>query len=118
MHPYKRATRNIKCHPFRRDTAVLADLILSLESHRLFSLQRLFDLNGRSFRLAVALMGEWKRRGKYAKKAKLLDLSVQLREVLAERRPSGEGASTDEAPARQKVVKAPTGEPDRLGPER
>lgn len=88
MNAFKEAKRLIAADPFSDTARTLTDLVIALESAQAFQLERLYSLDMRSFELAVQIIGEWRLDRYYAKKGKLLDLSVEVQSL-------GRGAAAD-----------------------
>lgn len=77
MNAIKEAKKLIAKDPFKPSAKTLADLVLSLESHEPFQLERLYALQLSDFDLAVQIIKEWRLDRYYAGKAKLYDFAVQ-----------------------------------------
>ncbi|WP_235579205.1 hypothetical protein [Pseudorhodoferax sp. Leaf274] len=77
MNAIKEAKKLIAKDPFKPSAKTLADLVLSLESHEPFQLERLYSLHLSDFDLAVQIIKEWRLDRYYAGKAKLYDFAVQ-----------------------------------------
>jgi len=81
MISIKAARRFIEHNPDDPDAKVLADLVLSLEDESSFSLSNLYRLKPDQFELAINILQEWRIDRYYAGKAKLFDISWQLRKL-------------------------------------
>ncbi len=81
MNAIKQARRFIEKNPDDMGAAVLANLVLALESERSFELSTLYQLDLKTFDLAMDILKEWRLDRYYAGKGKLLDLSLQVSEL-------------------------------------
>ena len=81
MNAIKVARRFIETDPTNESAQILARLVLALESENSFELVRLYDLDYKSFQLAIDILKEWRLDRYYASKSKLFDLSMQVREL-------------------------------------
>ena len=81
MNAIKVARRFIETDPTNESAQILARLVLALESDQSFELVRLYDLDYKSFQLAIDILKEWRLDRYYASKSKLFDLSLQVREL-------------------------------------
>lgn len=81
MNAIKVARRFIETDPTNESAQILARLVLALESEHSFELVRLYDLDYKSFQLAIDILREWRLDRYYASKSKLFDLSLQVREL-------------------------------------
>lgn len=81
MNAIKVARRFIESHPEDESAKVLARLVLALESEASFELVTLYQLNYKSFQLAMDILKEWRLDRYYASKSKLFDLSMQVSEL-------------------------------------
>ena len=79
MNAIKTARRLIEAKPESHAAQALAELVLSLESEGPFNLRRLYELDLKEFDLALQILAEWRIDRYAAGKAKLFDLSWQLR---------------------------------------
>lgn len=78
MNAIKTARRFIEKDPFSNAAKTLARLVLALESGTAFELHALYELDLKSFHIAMDILQEWRIDRYYANKAKLLDLSLQI----------------------------------------
>lgn len=79
MNAIKEARRYIERRPPEDPAArTLAALVLALETDRGFDLSSLYDLDYKSFDLAIEVLRDWRLDRYYAGKAKLFDLSMQV----------------------------------------
>ncbi len=80
MNAIKTARRLLKHDPTSESSKTLASLVMALESETdsSFKLAGLYELDLKSFELAMAILHEWRIDRYYAKKAKLFDLSRQV----------------------------------------
>ncbi|MGO4395473.1 hypothetical protein AB4Z46_29370 [Variovorax sp. M-6] len=69
MNAIHRARRFIERNPNEQSAAVLAQLVLALESERSFELASLYELDFDMFELAVEILKEWRLDRYYAGKA-------------------------------------------------
>ena len=81
MNAIKRARRFIEERPEDPSAVVLSHLVLALESEHSFELSELYQLDLGMFDLAIDILKEWRLDRYYAGKAKLFDLSLQVREL-------------------------------------
>lgn len=81
MTALKDARRLIEDEPLSEAATTLADLVIALESEASFTLERLYNLKLADFDVATELISEWRLARYYAKKGKLLDLAMQVREL-------------------------------------
>jgi hypothetical protein len=97
MNAIKVARRFIETDPANESAKILAQLVLALESERSFELVTLYNLDYKSFELAMDILKEWRLDRYYASKSKLFDLSLQVTEL--EKR-SSDACASDQHPAR------------------
>lgn len=81
LNAIKKAQKFIAKDPFRDSAKTLAQLVLTLESHEPFALDRLYELDMEQFNLAIDILKEWRLDRYYAGKSKLYDLSLQTQEL-------------------------------------
>lgn len=81
MNAIKQARRFIEKNPDDAGAAVLARLVLALEAERSFELSALYQLDLKTFDLAMEILKEWRLDRYYAGKGKLLDLSMRVHEL-------------------------------------
>lgn len=81
MNAIKVARRLIKADPTHPSSTILASLVLALEAQNSFELVRLYELDYKSFQVAMDILKEWRLDRYYASKSKLFDLSVQVKEL-------------------------------------
>ena len=81
MNAIKVARRFIEMDPTHESAQILAHLVLALEAERSFELVKLYDLDYKSFQLAMDILKEWRLDRYYASKSKLFDLSLQVSEL-------------------------------------
>ena len=81
MNAIKQAHKLVERNPDNADVRVLTRLVLSLESGQPFELAALYGLEFDIFRLAIDILQEWRIDRHFARKAKLLDLSIQVSEL-------------------------------------
>ncbi|MBC7601390.1 MAG: hypothetical protein H7255_01850 [Ramlibacter sp.] len=81
MSTIKSARRLIETSPDLPDAKILADLVLSLEREGSFNLGDLYLLNTENFDLALDVLRDWRLDRYYMGKARLFDVSWQLREL-------------------------------------
>jgi len=81
MNAIKVARRFIETDPTNESAQILAKLVLALESENSFELVQLYDLDYKSFQLAIDILKEWRLDRYYASKSKLFDLSLQVRDL-------------------------------------
>ncbi|KQP15561.1 hypothetical protein [Pseudorhodoferax sp. Leaf265] len=77
MIAIEEARRLIASNPHSDPARVLRDLVVALESHEKFELERLYGVDLKTFELAVSLIQEWRLDRYFAKKGKLVDLSLE-----------------------------------------
>jgi hypothetical protein len=81
MNAIKVARRFIETDPTNESAQILAKLVLALEAENSFELVQLYDLDYKSFQLAIDILKEWRLDRYYASKSKLFDLSLQVRDL-------------------------------------
>ena len=81
MNAIKKAQNYIAKDPYRESAKTLAELVLTLESHEPFSLDKLYELDLERFNLAIDILKEWRLDRYYAGKSKLYDLSLQTQDL-------------------------------------
>lgn len=79
MNALKQARRLIASQPQSPAARTLAGLVLTLESEGSFDLASLYQLDLANFNLALEILRDWRLDRYYAGKAKLFDISWQLR---------------------------------------
>lgn len=83
MNAIKAARRFIETDSSNESAKILARLVLALESERSFELVTLYELDYKSFQLAIDILKEWRLDRYYASKSKLYDISLQVDELQA-----------------------------------
>jgi len=83
MNAIKKARRIIETQPESAEARTLAALVLALESAGPFVLEDIYKLPPQTFDLAIAVLREWRLDRYYMGKAKLFDVSWQVREMTA-----------------------------------
>lgn len=91
MRAIKKARRLIETQPEAAASIVLSRLVVALESETSFDLASLYQLDYKSFELALEVLAEWRLDRYYSGKARLLGVSVQVTSML----PAQGGASVD-----------------------
>ncbi|MBL0943613.1 MAG: hypothetical protein IBJ04_04740 [Hydrogenophaga sp.] len=76
MQAIKSVRKLIQADPASSRSAVLAALVLALESEEPFNLTRLYGLPYEDFELALKLVQEWRLDRYYSAKYRLLDASL------------------------------------------
>lgn len=84
MRAIKKARKLIESDPGHRGSVILSKLVIALESGQSFMLNDLYELDYKTFELALEVLSEWRLDRYYASKARLLDLSVHLSEMPAQ----------------------------------
>jgi hypothetical protein len=82
MNAIKTARRLLKADPTSASSRILANLVLALESEgeaSTFALSSLYELDLKTFELAVEILQDWRLERYVDKKAKLFNLSQQVR---------------------------------------
>lgn len=79
MNAIKLARKRMTAEPDSPDSKVLSSLVLALESDSEFALSDLYRLSLSNFELALEILSEWRVDRYYAGKAKLFDLSHQIK---------------------------------------
>lgn len=82
MNAIKTARRLLKADPTSQSSKVLANLVLALESEgeeSVFALSSLYELDLKTFELAIEILQDWRLERYIDKKAKLFTLSQQVR---------------------------------------
>ena len=95
MNAIKKAQNYIAKDPYRESAKTLAELVLTLESHEPFPLDKLYELDLERFNLAIDILREWRLDRYYAGKSKLYDLSLQTQDL------HGQAAAAPEAAGRK-----------------
>lgn len=83
MHAIKSARHLIEADPSTDSAKTLSRLVLSLEAENDFDIASLYTLDIDTFELAMEILKEWRIDRYYAGKAKLFDLSYQVRGMAA-----------------------------------
>jgi hypothetical protein len=83
MLALKKARQRIEKQPDSAAAKTLSALVMALETDKPFALGGLYLLNYDDLGLALELMAEWRLDRYYASKGRLLDLSVQVKEMPA-----------------------------------
>lgn len=78
MRAIKKARRLIEAQPDNATAIVLSRLVVALESETPFELSSLYEMDYKSFELALQVIAEWRLDRYYSGKARLLGASVQL----------------------------------------
>lgn len=78
MRAIKKTRRLIETQPTAAASVVLSRLVVALESDTPFDLSALYQLDYKSFELALAVLAEWRLDRYYSGKARLLGASVQV----------------------------------------
>jgi hypothetical protein len=81
MRAIKRARKQIEQKPEHLSSKILSRLVLALESESEFRLNELYDLSLVDFELALEIMQDWRLDRYYEGKAKLFDVSMQIKEM-------------------------------------
>jgi hypothetical protein len=81
MRAIKRARKLIEQNPDLSSAKTLARLVLALESESEFKLNELYDLRHDDFQLALEVMQDWRVDRYYEGKARLFDVSLQVKEM-------------------------------------
>ena len=81
MNAINAARRFIETDSSNESAKILARLVLALESERSFELVTLYELDYKSFQLAIDILKEWRLDRYYASKSKLYDISLQVDEL-------------------------------------
>ncbi len=95
MNAIKEVSRLIASNPMAEWSQTLRDLVIALESDQPYKLERLYALDMPTFELAMRIIEEWRLDRYYAKKGKLLDLSVDAK-AQADAAALGKGAAQAE----------------------
>ncbi|MES2632859.1 MAG: hypothetical protein V4669_07800 [Pseudomonadota bacterium] len=82
MNTIKTARHLIETHPQEPAAQILARLVLALETGGSLKLDELYSLSPEHFDLAIELLRDWRLDRFYMSKARLFDVSWQLREFL------------------------------------
>lgn len=83
MNAIKNARKLIAADPTSKAAVTLSSLVLALESEGVFDIHRIYDLDHEVFELALEILKEWRIDRYYAGKAKLFDMSHQVRALNA-----------------------------------
>jgi len=81
MIAIKAARKFIEANPDDEGAKVLADLVLALAGETPFNLEALYSLGSKHFELAIEILSEWRLDRYYMGKAKLFDISLQLKQL-------------------------------------
>lgn len=84
MNPIKTARKLIESDPQGDAARTLSQLVLALESEASFDFNSLYALNLEHFDLAIEILKQWRIDRYYVGKAKLFDLSHQVRNLAGE----------------------------------
>ena len=95
MNAIKKAQNYIAKDPYRESAKTLAELVLTLESHEPFPLDKLYELDLERFNLAIDILKEWRLDRYYAGKSKLYDLSLQTQDLHDQSAEAAEAAAKD-----------------------
>lgn len=87
----KQARKFIEANPEDPSAIILSELVVALEAETPMAITDLYKLGYDEFKLALDILEEWRLDRYYTSKVRLLDLSVQLKQL---REPS-----TAESPA-------------------
>lgn len=83
MIAIKEARHLIAFNPYAEWSKTLADLVVALERDKPFQLDRLYAMDMETFELATKIIEEWRIDRYYAKKSKLVDLSLEAQKLIA-----------------------------------
>lgn len=81
MNAIKAARKLLSADPTSVAAQTLSRLVLALESEADFPLASLYELDIKTFDLAMQILEEWRIDRYYVGKAKLFDLSHQVRQI-------------------------------------
>jgi DTW domain-containing protein YfiP len=81
MRAIKKARKLIEQNPELTSSKILSRLVLALESESEFRLNELYDLTLADFELALEVLHDWRLDRYYEGKAKLFDISLQVKEM-------------------------------------
>lgn len=81
MKAIKVVRKFIEAQPDHEAARVLASLVLALESEGSFELSSLYTLDMKHFELALEILKDWRLDRYYEGKARLFDLSWQVRDL-------------------------------------
>ena len=81
MRAIKRARKFIEQNPQDPAAKVFSHLVLALESESPYNITELYALSHEHFSLAIEILEDWRLDRFYEGKAKLLDVSMQLKEL-------------------------------------
>ena len=95
MNAIKKAQNYIAKDPYRESAKTLAELVLTLESHEPFPLDKLYELDLERFNLAIDILKEWRLDRYYVGKSKLYDLSLQTQDLHGQADEGTEAAAKD-----------------------
>jgi hypothetical protein len=93
VNAIKKAQNYIAKDPYRESAKTLAELVLTLESHEPFPLDKLYELDLERFNLAIDILKEWRLDRYYVGKSKLYDLSLQTQDLHGQADESTEAAA-------------------------
>ncbi|MCU7369500.1 hypothetical protein PEC18_03590 [Paucibacter sp. O1-1] len=81
MSAIKSARKLIAADPACDTARTLSQLVLALQSEEVFDLAKLYELDLPDFDLALGILSEWRLARYYAGKAKLFDMSYQVKSL-------------------------------------
>jgi hypothetical protein len=76
MLAIKKARKLIETNPTDTASETLAELVLALESDTPFQLANIYELDYKRFEIALEILAEWRLDRYYAKKLRLIDVSM------------------------------------------
>lgn len=83
MHSIKAARRLIETDPTSNSAKILSSWVLAVQAEESFNMARLYELDMKSFDIAIEILKEWRLDRYHAGKAKLFDMALQVRELSA-----------------------------------
>ena len=77
MRAINKANKLIQSAPHSSEAIALRELVLALETGAAFQISKIYELDYKSFELALAVMADWRLDRHYASKFRLIDAALQ-----------------------------------------
>ncbi len=81
MLAIKKARKLIETNPADPSAKIIADVVLALQSETSISVSQLYQLDNKQFELVLEILDEWRLDRHYASKLRLIDTSMQLKDL-------------------------------------
>ena len=75
------ARKLIEANPSDPSAQIVAELVLALQGESSISVAQLYSLDNKHFELMLEILDEWRLDRHYASKLRLIDTSIQLKEL-------------------------------------